>query len=760
MIGRASELRQLDELLGGARDGNGSILVIRGEAGVGKSALLKYCAEHASHFDIRRAVGVESEMELAFAALHQLCAPVLDRLDALPPPQQAALRVALGLAEGDPPDRFLVALAALSLLSEAAAQRPTLCLVDDAQWLDSSSRQAFGFVARRLLAEPVAMVFAVRTPADPDELKGFPELLLQGLSRDDARKVLESVIVGRLDKGARDRILAEARGNPLALLELPRRMSPTQLPGGLGLLHPKELPGRIEQTFVQRLDNLPADGRMLLLVAAAEPGDDPLLLWRAANRLGIEASAAAATEAEGLLTIDEHVRFRHPLVRSAAYRSSTPQDRRAVHLALADAVDARRDSDRRAWHRAAAAASPDERVARELEVSADRARARGGLAASAAFLRRSAMLTNDPVKRVDRALAAALASLHAGEFQTALDVLSSTEGLPADELHQARIAFLRAEVVSASESPRHAVAMLLDAAQKLQPHDPELARETFLDAWGAAMMAGSLSDTTMRDVSQAARSTSRASGQPRAADLLLEGMSTLVTSGREVAAPTLRRAIDAFLAEPLSIDRGMRWGVITSCAAVDLWDFGSWVRIIDRQEEVARDAGALASLGIILHGKGIVLAWAGDLAGAQRAGAEADVVTGATGTQIPPFGGMLLAAIRGRDGESSALLESAAQQAFDESEGMALQWAHFTTAMLCNGLGQYEDAHRGCAARLGRLARLVHRRVGDGRVRRGRCPTGTRRSWCGAAAAHCGERIGGWVELGARRGRAVAGLAQ
>ena len=273
LIGRESELRQLDELLGGARDGNGSILVIRGEAGVGKSALLKYCAEHASHFDIRRAVGVESEMELAFAALHQLCAPVLDRLDALPPPQQAALRVALGLAKGDPPDRFLVALAALSLLSEAAAQRPTLCLVDDAQWLDSSSRQAFGFVARRLLAEPVAMVFAVRTPADPDELKGFPELFLQGLSRDDARKVLESVIVGRLDKGARDRILAEARGNPLALLELPRRMSPTQLPGGLGLLHPKELPGRIEQTFAQRLDSLPADGRMLLLVAAAEPGE-------------------------------------------------------------------------------------------------------------------------------------------------------------------------------------------------------------------------------------------------------------------------------------------------------------------------------------------------------------------------------------------------------------------------------------------------------------------------------------------------------
>ena len=691
LVGRSSERESLDRLLDAARDHHGSVLVIRGEAGVGKSTLLTYCSEHASDFQVRRAVGVESEMELTFAALHQLCAPLLDRLDALPPPQRAALQVALGLSKGDPPDRFLVALAALSLLSEAAEQQPLLCLVDDAQWLDSASRQVLGFIARRLLAEPMAMVFAVRTPVPQAELGGLPELLLNGLADDEARTLLETVMPGRLDRGVRDRLLAEARGNPLALLEFPRRTSPTQLPGRLGLAQPREVPGRIEETFVQRLDGLSDDARMLILVAAAEPAGDSVLLWRAADQLGIHGSAAAVAESVGLLTIEEHVRFRHPLVRSAAYRSASPDERRTVHLALAQATDRRSDPDRRAWHLAAAASEPDERVAAELERSAGRARARGGLPAAAAFLRRSVALTKDPTKRFERALAAARASLHAGEFDAALDVLSIADRSTVDELERARVDLLRAQVVSASDSPGQALGMLLDAAQRLERLDPELALEAFLDAWGGAMFAGNLADITMRDVSSALQS-SGSTDATHAAALLLEGMSTLMTQGRAVAAPMLRRAVDTFLSEPLSMERGMGWGVITSCASVELWDFASWNLIIDRQMQVARDAGALASLAIILNGKNIVLAWAGDLEGADRVGGEANVVTGATGTQIAPFGGMLLAALRGREDESFAMLESVSRWALDEGEGFALQYSHFTTAMLCNGLGRYEAA--------------------------------------------------------------------
>ncbi len=594
--------------------------MIRGEAGVGKSTLLTYCSGHASGFQVRRAVGVESEMELTFAALHQLCAPLLDRLDGLPPHQQAALEVALGLSEGDAPDRFLVALATLSLLSEAAAHQPLLCLVDDAQWLDGASRQVLGFIARRLLAEPIAMVFAVRTPAPEGELGGLPELLLDGLADDEARTLLETVMPGRLDGGVRDRLLAEARGNPLALLEFPRRTSPNQLPGRLGLAQPREVPGRIEEAFVQRIDGLADDARLLILVAAAEPAGDSVLLWRAAHQLGIDGSAAAVAESAGLLTIEEHVRFRHPLVRSAAYRSASADQRRTVHLALAQATDRRSDPDRRAWHLAAAASEPDERIAGELERSAGRARARGGLPAAAAFLRRSVVLTKDPTKRFERALAAARASLHAGEFDAALEVLAIADRSTVDELERARVDLLRGQVVLASDSPRGAQQMLLDAAKRLEPMDAELALEAFLDAWNAALLAGSLTDTTMRDVSSAVESTFRSTSTPHAAELLLTGMSTLVTQGRAVAAPTLRLAVTAFQAEPLSMERGMGWGVITSCAAVDLWDFASWQAIIDRQIQVARDAGALASLAIILNGKGIVLAWAGDLDGCRAGG--------------------------------------------------------------------------------------------------------------------------------------------
>src|SRR5215218_8132055 len=482
LLGRAGERRALDRLLENVRGGQSAVLVIRGEAGVGKTALLHYCARQASGFRVARIAGVESEMELPFAGLHQLCPPMLGRLGALPEPQQVALGVALGLSSGPAPDRFLVGLAALSLLAEVAAERPLLCLVDDAQWLDAASGQVLGFVARRLLAESVAIVFAVRDPTDERELLGLPELRLAGLPENDARALLATVIPGRLDGRARDRLIAETRGNPLAILELPRGLAATQLPGAFGLAGAHALSGRIEESFLRRLEALPEETRLLLLVAAAEPVDDPLLVWRAAERLGIGLSAATADETEGLLVIGEHVAFLHPLVRSAVYRSASLGERRAVHRTLAQVTDTEVDADRRAWHLAAAAPAPDEEVAFELERSAGRAQARGGLAAAAAFLRRSVALTRDPARRVDRALAAAQASLRAGAYDAALELLTTAESGEPDALQRARVALLRGEIAFASGFGGDAPGLLLGAAQQLEPLDLGLARETYLNA--------------------------------------------------------------------------------------------------------------------------------------------------------------------------------------------------------------------------------------------------------------------------------------
>ena len=504
--GRRRECESLDRLLDDVRGRQSRVLVLRGEAGVGKTALLEYLVANATGCRIARLAGVESEMELAFAGIHQLCAPMLSHLAHLPGPQREALGTAFGLSAGAAADPFLVGLAVLSLLSEVAEERPLVCVVDDAQWLDRASAQVLGFVARRLLAESVAMVFAVRDPGEDQQLGSLPVMVVGGLGDADARALLDSAAPGRLDDRVRDRILAESNGNPLALLELPKGLTSAELAGWFGRPDARPVVNLIEQSFLRRVRSLPVEAQRLLLAAAAEPVGDVTLLWRAAEVLGIAPGAAAPAEADGLIELGARVRFRHPLARSAAYRAAAVRERQEIHRALAEVTDPSADPDRLAWHRAQAALEPEERVAGELERSADRAQGRGGIAAAAAFLERATDLTPDPVRRGARALAASQAKFEAGDANAAYHLLAAAEIGPLDELQRARLARMRAHIVFAQRRGSDAPALLLEAAKRLEPLDAGLARETYLEALGAAIFAGRLGGRCgLREVAQAAR---------------------------------------------------------------------------------------------------------------------------------------------------------------------------------------------------------------------------------------------------------------
>ena len=670
LLDRLPERAALSQLLDAARAGRSGVLVMRGEPGVGKTALLEYAIESAAGLRVARVAGVESEMELAFAALQQLCAPMLDKLEGLPDPQRAALGVAFGLNTGAAPDRFLVGLAALSLLSEVAEQQPLLCVIDDAQWLDRASAQALAFVARRLLAEPVALVFATREPGE--EFRGLPELPVGGLRDGDARELLSSVIRGPLDERVRDRIVAETRGNPLALLELPRGV-----PGVPGCRVPvlPGVPGRIEDSFRRRLEVLPAATRRLMLVAAAEPAGEPALVWRAAERLGIGAGAVAPAADAGLLAIGERVTFRHPLVRSAVYRAASPPERRAAHQALADATDPQADPDRRAWHRAQATLGPDEDVASELERSASRAQARGGLAAAAAFLERAAALTLDPARRAERALAAAQAKYQAGAFDATLGLLATAEAGPPDQLRRARADLLRGQIAFASSRGSDAPPLLLKAARQFEPLDPRLARETYLDALAAATFAGRLAlGGGMREVAEAARMAPPPPGPARAPDLLLDGLALLICEGYPAGAPVLRRAVSAFRGTDVSREEGLRWLWLACRAAPMVWDYASWDVLSDRQVTLARDAGALITLPIAFNTRSAAHLFAGEFTEAASMVAQAESVTEATGSSIAPYGAVALAAFRGREAQAAHLIQTATDDAERRGEGRALSF--------------------------------------------------------------------------------------
>ena len=685
--GREVECARLDELLIALRSGQSGALVVHGEAGCGKSALLDYVAERSDGCSLDRAVGVQSEMELPFAKLHQLCMPVIDRVDRLPTPQGSALRTAFGLSDGRQPDPFLVGLAVLTLLSDVAETQPLVCLVDDAHWLDHASALVLAFVARRLEAESILILFAERDEYALQELAGLPELALAGLSRAHARELLASSSLGPLDERVLDRIVAESRGNPLALLELPRGDSPASLAGGFAVADSSPVASRVEASFRRRVDRLPEETQRMLLVGAAEPTGDPLLLWRACAELGIPVEAAAHAEAADLIAVGSRVTFRHPLLRSAIYSAAHPDERRHAHSALAKATDPDVDPDRRAWHRAHAALSPDEEVAAELELSADRAQARGGLAAAAAFLQRAAVLTPEPPRRAERALAAAQACLQAGAFEAALAALATAEAGPLAELQYARVELLRGRIAAAS-SFGTAAEQLLGAAKQLEPLDLDLARATYLDAWGTAMAAGELArDGTLREVSRAVRSAPPSPHEPHPSDLLLDGLAQLVAEGLTTAAPTLRKALSARDDELV-----LQWGAMAATAAAALWDMESFHAVITRQLQLAREAGALALLSTALQGAGIVLTWRGDFSGAASVVAEAETVTGATGVHIAPYGAMLLAAYQGREDDTFPLLTRTIDDATASGEGLGVQYAHWATAVLCNGLGRYGEA--------------------------------------------------------------------
>ena len=686
---RCEEREALVRLLEGVRGGQSRVLVVSGEPGVGKTALLDSAISSASGFRVIRAVGVESEMELAFAALQQLCAPMLDRLDRLPAPQQDALGVAFGLRAGDAPDRFLVGLAVLSLLAEMAVDRPLVCVVDDAQWLDRASAQALAFVARRLLAESVVLLLATREPGD--ELEGLPRLVVEGLRNGDARALLGSVVRGPLDDRVRERIVAETHGNPLALLELPRGLTPAELAGGFGLLDAPGLSGRIEESFRRRLASLSAETQRLFLVAAADPVGDPVLVWRAADLLGIGVQAAAETD--GLLAIGARVTFRHPLVRSSVYRAASPEERQAVHRALADATDPEIDPDRHAWHLAQATPGLDETVASELERSAGRAQARGGLAAAAAFLERASALTLEPSSRARRALAAAQAKHHAGAFDAALRLVGIAESGPLNDLQRAQVELLRGQIAFSLGRGSDAQPLLLKAAKRLEPLDRRLARETYLEALSAVFFPGLLaSGESVLETAQAARVAPPPSQPPYASDLLLDGLAVLVTEGYAAGTPMLRRAVNAFRAEDIRREQGHRWLSLASRVAAFLWDDEAWDAISTRFVQLARDAGALSALPLALTSRAGVHVFAGEFAMAASLIAEVAAVNEATGGSLAPWSALARVSFEGREAEGFQLIEAATREVVRRGEGQGLTFVHWVTAVLHNGLRRYGEA--------------------------------------------------------------------
>ncbi len=704
--GRDKEIATLRDLLSTAQSGGSQVLVLRGEAGVGKTALLRQVADTADGFRRIQVTGVESDMELAYAGLHQLCAPLLHHLDELPTPQREALDVAFGRGVGAAPDRFLVGLAVLSLLAAATADQPLLCLVDDAQWLDQVSVQTLAFVARRFLAEPVVVLFAARNTG-AEALGGLPELAITGLSDADARELLESVLLARIDERVRDRVVAETRGIPLALLEVPRSVPAAELAGGFwNMATGRGVMGQVEDGYIRRIQALPPDAQRLLLLAAAEPVGDAALFVRAAANLGVPVDALAPAEAQGCIELGSRMRFRHPLMRSAAYRAANLNERRAVHRALADATDPIHDPDRRAWHAANAASGPDDVVAADLERSADRAHGKGGIAAAAAFLERATVLTADPALRTVRALAAAQAKRDAAAPAAAYELLAIAELGPLTDLQRAQVDRLRAQMEFARSRGggpgvrplSDSVSELLAAAKCIEALDENLARETYLEALAAAMYAGRLGAPGM--LVQVAEAAGAALGGTaelhRPVDLLLSGVASRITTGG--GTEQIRAALELMCRYAQDADgQVLRWmplglAIVQESAAGEIWDDGIHRLLATAAIRQARDVGALAVLPPALaFGAGLHLL-AGEFDTATALIAEAAAISAATDYAPLRYHSLSLAAFRGVAADAVGLIESAAADAAARGEGRGVGVTGFLSAVLYNGLGRYAEA--------------------------------------------------------------------
>jgi len=696
LFGRRAERARLEGLVDAARLGHSGVLVLQGEPGIGKSALLAHLAATATGCRVLRVTGVESEMELAFAGLHQLCRPLLDALPQLPAPQANALRAAFGLTQGEPPNKFLVGLAALSLLSEGARDRPLLCLVDDAQWLDRASATTFAFVARRLEAESVVLVIARRAGDSDTTWAGLPELTVTGLDPAAAQALLDQTLPGPLDERVRARLLAETRGNPLALLMLPRWFSAGGLAFGPPPASTDSVATRIREGVRRELDPLPPDARRLLLLAAADPVGDPALLWRAAERLGIDQEAATAALATDLLEVRDAVVFRHPLVRSVVYEMADAGERRAVHGALAEATDPTRDPDRRAWHRARAAAGPDEAVAAELERSAERALAQGGFTAAAAFLDRAAALTPDATARTRRQLAAAESLAQAGAFAAALETLGHAQAGPLSDLQRGKAALLRARVCFASRRGGEPVGLLVEAARQLERLDVELAADSYIDALTAAVYSASLADGC--GAVEVARAVRRAPmpSPSRRNDVLLKAVAALHLDGYAAAAPALRDAVSAYDHDRLPTADCVRSAYLAAAVASALWDDRAWERLTAKHLQKVRDAGALSALPQALNSRVVARLFAGDLAGATRLAAELEAAREALEPEQLPYGAVALAAFRGDEAEARSLIDGVRTRAAARREGVGLSFTRFAEGVLANGASRYRRALEAC----------------------------------------------------------------
>ena len=690
--GRAHELGVLNDLLGAVRRGQSQSLVIQGEPGIGKSALLNSVVDAAQDFTVIQAGGSESERGLPFAALQQLITPLLEYQPRLPEPQREALSVALGLTTGRSPECFLVSLGVLGLFSEATGERPLLCVLDNCQWLDHASAQALGFVARRLFAERVAMVFATSEPVA--DLTDLPHLHVTGLRYEDARAVLESAMSGPLDPHVADRIIAETKGNPLALLELPKSMTPAELAGGFGVPGSVGVATRIEESFGRRFDALPAQTRELAVVAAAESTGDASLVWRAAELLRIEHDAVIPAATAGLLDISTRVNFRHPLARSAAYRGASPADRQRAHRALAQVINADFDPARRAWHRAYSSAGPDDEIAAELERSASLAQARGGLAAAAAFLEKSVELTLDVAQRGRRAVAAADAKQEAGDPEAAAVLLGIAEATPLDELDRARVDLVRARGAFATNRRRDAPALLLQAARRLGPLDASLARQTILDAFIAALFAGRLAgDVGLVQVAEAARQVPHRASEPTVLDFLVDGLGLLITEGHRAAAATLKLILETFRSVACdSLSMQVRWLWLASRVAMEMWDDEALYELSGLQIELARHAGALNVLPMALRSRFSVELSAGRLEAATMLADEMDSLTQVISGEPQGYGAVVLAAWRGHSDDVGARVDTSRKNLKRRGEGIGLTVIDWASAVLYNGIGRYAEA--------------------------------------------------------------------